>query len=103
MSAAGADNGDANSNNVIFTIRGTKLYVIAVTLSAKDNQKLSKLLGKGFGKSENKNATNEYRYFLESKLVGVNWLLVLVHSNQDNNSKRYKAKRYYFPKGFIKN
>ena len=69
MPAVGADNNDANSNNI-----------------TKDNQKLSKLLGKGFNrsvywneyktKSENKKTTNEYRYFLESKFVGVNRLFV---------------------------
>ena len=74
LSAAGADNVDANSNNIIFTIKDTKLYIPVVTLSARDNQKLSKL-SKGFKRSvywdefktknENKNATNECRYFLE--------------------------------------
>ena len=58
----------------LFTIKGTKLYFRVVTLSAKDNRKLSKLLCKRFEKlvywneyktkSENKNTTNEYRYFL---------------------------------------
>ena len=52
-------------------MKNTKLYVPVVTLSAKDNQKLSKLLSKGLGrsvywndyktKSENKNRTSEYR------------------------------------------
>ena len=36
---------------VIFTVKGTKSYVPLVTLSAKDNQKLSKLLSKGFERS----------------------------------------------------
>ena len=36
LSAAGADNGNANSN-IIFTIKDTKLYVPVVTLSARDN------------------------------------------------------------------
>ena len=40
-----------NVNNVIFTIKYTKLYVAVVTLSARDNQKLSKLLSKGFERS----------------------------------------------------
>ena len=42
-----------NTNNIIniFTIKETKLYVPAVTLSAKDNQKLQKLLSKGFERS----------------------------------------------------
>ena len=91
LSAAGTD------NNIDFTIKDTKLYVPAVTLSARDNQKLPNLLSKGFErsvylnkyktKSENKNTTNEYRYFLESNFVGVNRLFVLVCSNQDADSK----------------
>ena len=48
LSATGADNNDANSKNIIFTIKETKLYVPVVTFSAKDNQKLSKFLSKGF-------------------------------------------------------
>ena len=47
--------------------------------------------------------TNEYRYFLKSNFVGVNRLFVLVYSNEFNNAKRYKAQRYYLPKGIIKN
>ena len=39
-------NEDANANNIIFTIKNTKLYVLVVTLSAKINQKLSNLLAK---------------------------------------------------------
>ena len=53
-------------------------------------------------KSEDKNMTNEYRYFLESNFVRVNRLFVLVYSNQDNTSKRYVAKRYFLRKGVIK-
>ena len=53
-------------------------------------------------KSEDKNMTNEYRYFLESNFVRVNRLFVLAYSNQDNTSKRYEAKRYFLPKGVIK-
>ena len=80
----------ANSNNIIFTIKITKLYVL--TLSAKDNQKLQKLLSKRSEiskycneyktKSKNKNLTNEYRYFLESNLVAVNRLFVLVYQTR---------------------
>ena len=51
-----ADNGNDNDNDnnsisFIFTIKDTKLYVPVVTLSARDNQKLSKLLSKGFERS----------------------------------------------------
>ena len=50
-----------------------------------------------------KRTTNEYRYFFESNFVGVIRLFVLIYSNQDNNSKRHNAKRYYLPKGIAKN
>ena len=76
------DNDGTNSNNIIFTKKDRKLYIPVVTLSAKDNQTLSKFPRKRFEgsgywneyktKSENKNTTNEYRYFLESNFVGVN-------------------------------
>ena len=80
LSAAGNDNiNDKDSDNIVFTIKDTKLYLSVITLSAKDNKKLSKLLGKGFERSvywneyktnsENKNLTNEYRYFLKSKNI----------------------------------
>ena len=42
------NNGD---NNVIFTIKDTKLFVPVVILSARDNRKLSKILSKGFERS----------------------------------------------------
>ena len=97
LSAAGNDNTNAKPNNIIFTIKGTKLYVPVVTLSSRDNQKLSKRLSKRLErsvywneykiKSENENTTNEYRYFLESNFIGVNRFFVLVYSNQDVDSK----------------
>ena len=53
-------------------------------------------------KSENKNRTNEYWYFLESDFVGVNRSFLLVYSNETNHPKGYSAKKYYLPKGTIK-
>ena len=47
-------------------------------------------------KSENKSATNEYRYFIEWNLVGVNRLFVFVSSNEDADSKKFKTKRYTY-------
>ena len=86
MSAAGNENA-INDNNA--SIRDTKLYVHVVILSARDNQKLSKLLSEKFKrpvywneyktKSEIKNMTIEFRYFLESNFVGVNRLFVSVY------------------------
>ena len=56
-----------------------KLYIPVVILSAKDNQKLLKFIGKGFEtlvyqneyktKSENKSTTTKYKYFLKSNFV----------------------------------
>ena len=51
LTAAGADNTDTNFNNTNFTIKDTKLYVPVITLSAKVNQKLSKLPSKRFERS----------------------------------------------------
>ena len=75
------DNDNDNANNIIFTTKDTSLYVPVVTLSERLNEKLSKLLSEGFErlvcgneyktKNDNKNATNEYRYFLKSNFVGV--------------------------------
>ena len=53
LSASGTENAineDVNANNIIFTTKDTKLYVPLATLSARDNQQLSKLLSKGFAK-----------------------------------------------------
>ena len=51
LSAAGSDNNNANSNNIIFTTKDTKSYVTVVTLSARNNQKLSKIFSKGYERS----------------------------------------------------
>ena len=48
LAAAGNDNTIGSSNNIIFTIINTKLYVPLVTISGKDNEKLSKIICKGF-------------------------------------------------------
>ena len=54
-------------------------------------------------KKSNKNTTNEFWFLLESHFSGVNGLFVLVYSNQDAASRRFKAKRYYLPKGIMDN
>ena len=58
LSAAGNEDyndkdneGNNKSNNIIFTIKDKKMHVTVVTLSARDNQKLSKLLSKGSERS----------------------------------------------------
>ena len=104
FSAGGTENvinDYTNANNIIFNIKDTKLYVPVVTLSARDNQKISRLLSKGFGssvywneyksKSENKNTANEFIYFPESNFVEVKRLFVLVYTNEANNAKRFNT------------
>ena len=110
LSAAAAGNIDSDSNNIIFTIKDRKSYV---TVVSKKQSKLSKLFNKGFErsvywneyktKSENKNTTNEYRYFLKSNFVGVSRLFVLVYSYRDAKSKIFKTQRYYLSKGINDN
>ena len=64
MSAAGNDNTNGNPNNSIFTIKDTKLCVPVLTLSANNNQTLSKLLSKGI---EGSVYWNEYKTENENK------------------------------------
>ena len=66
FSAAGNEsiNDNDNVDNIIFTIKSTKLYVPVVTLSAKEKQKSSKLLSKGFERSV---YWNEYKTKCENK------------------------------------
>ena len=51
LSANGNDNDDAICNNIILTTKDSKLYVPILTLSAKGNQKLTKIMGKGLERS----------------------------------------------------
>ena len=51
LSAGSNDNDNDQSDNIIFDIKDTKLYVPVGTLSVKDNQKLSKVLTKRFERS----------------------------------------------------
>ena len=50
----------------------------------------------------NKKTSNEYRYFLESNFVDIN-RFGFIYTNEDRSSIRFKSKRYYLPKGIIKN
>ena len=110
LTEAGADNVNKDPDNINFTIKNKKLYASVVILSARDNQKLSKLLSREFEgslhwneyqtKSGNKNAANKFRYFLKSNLVRVKRFFALVYSNQHDNSKIFKiffSKIYLLP------
>ena len=51
LATACVETNNAIPNSIFFTIKGTTLYAVAVTLSTKYNQKLSKLLSKRFERS----------------------------------------------------
>ena len=95
-----------NDDNIIFTNKDTKLYVPVITLSARDNQTLSKLLRKWFErsvywkeyktKSDNKNATHKFRYFLQSNFVGVHSLFILVYTNMPTMLKDLMLKNVIY-------
>ena len=74
-------------------------------MSAKGNQKLSKLLSKEFGKSV---YSDEYKIkkteLKHGKQVQIKYrLFVFVYSNQDDNGERHKPQIYYLPNSFINN
>ena len=100
---------DASSySNIILTIKDTKLHVPAVTLSAKDNQKLLKIINKVFQrsvylneyktKSENKNTTNEYRYLSQTLLELTDFCFGIFKARRQckkaQSSKTLFTKRY---------
>ena len=98
---------------ILFLLSKTENYMsLSSFYQHKDNQKLSKFLGKVFKrllylneyktKCENKNTTNEYRYFVESNYVGVKRLFVMIYPKQSGSVKRFNGKKYYLPKVIIK-
>ena len=117
--AGGDDNiiGNISDKNITFTTINTKLLVPEVTLLTEYNKNNRIPLAKDFKdqfiisvywseykkNNENKNKANEYRYFLESNFAEVNKLFLLVHSNQEDDSKSHKAIRYYLPECIIRN
>ena len=93
----GADANATGTDSATFKITDAKLYVPIVILSAEDNAKLSKLLGRGFKRSIYWNkykvidnipvqiaAQNEEKYIrerLDASYQGVKRLLVLAYDN----------------------
>ena len=69
LSTDGADNVNNRDSDIIFTIKDTKMYVLVVTLSARDNQKVSKILGKRF---ERWVYLNKYKTKLRIKIEQMN-------------------------------
>ena len=95
---------------IIILLLLSKIVIICSCYNfiSKIQQKIIKFLSKAFERSvywneyktkcDNKNTTNEFRYFLESYFVAVNRLLVLVYSSQDADSKDLKLKDIIYQK-----
>ena len=104
LATACNDNTDSNPDNIIFTIKKLKIYVPLVTLSAQENQKLSKILSRGFEKSV---YWNEYKTKVRRKIkeiiidikqsnfMGVNQPFVWIYPNQDDNLNKCEKNIIY--------
>ena len=118
----GVDVNDTGEDSATFEITDAKLYVPIVTLSAEDNAKLSKLLGKGFKRPvywnkykviDNKvveivanNGEKYIRELLDSSYQGVKRLFVLAYNNTVGDNDRVSIdffKKYFLPRVKIEN
>ena len=108
LSVADSDNDNANCTVIISTIKDTKLYVPVITLSARDNEKLSKFIG--FERSIKQKLRIKIRQinkdsFLNQTLL-IDYLFYFFQLKMANlklkTLKRFKAKRHYLPKDIIK-
>ena len=108
LSVADSDNDNANCTVIISTIKDTKLYVPVITLSARDNEKLSKFIG--FERSIKQKLRIKVRQinkdsFLNQTLL-IDYLFYFFQLKMANlklkTLKRFKAKRHYLPKDIIK-
>ena len=108
--------------NTIFKITNTKLYVLIVTLSAKDNVKLTKQLNEGFKRSvywdqcktemkpKNLNNINPLRILLDASFQGNKRLFGLAFSNTtadvannpfnntNNRVEKNSHRKYFLPR-----
>ena len=114
--AIGANANATGADSATFKITDAKLYVPIATLSAEDNVKLSKLLGKGFKRFiywnkykliDNKiieiatNGEEKYRRkLLDSSWQGVKRLFIFIYNNKegDSNVSVDSFKKYFLPR-----
>ena len=90
LSAGGNINTDSNPENIFI-----------ITLYVPVGFERSVYCNEYKATSESKNATNNYKCFLESNFEGVGRLFVFIYYNEDDNAIRCKVKTYYLPKGTI--
>ena len=92
-----------------FKITDTKLYVLVVTLSTKDDNNFLEQLKSGFkitikwniyrSEMTNQTKTNHLNYLIDLTFTKVNRLFVLLFENEEN---RTSFSKYYVPKVEIK-
>ena len=115
----GADNYNGNDNDnreATFQITSTKLYLLVVTLSTKDNVNLTEQLNEGFKRSvcwneyQSKIKTkaaddnNVIRFSLDASFQGVNRLFVLAFDSTENGDKKVERdshRKYFLPRVYI--
>ena len=95
--------------NATFKIKGTKLYVPLVTLSAENDNKLLEQLKTGFKRTitwykyrsemSNQAANNNLNYLTDPTFTNMNRLFVLSFENEED---RTSFSKYYVPKVEIK-
>ena len=96
-----------------FTITDVKLYVPIITLSTKDNGKLSKLLSKGFKRpvywntykviaEKSYDANTSIRESIDSSCQGINRLFVLDYEGGANWVTINSHRRYFLPRVELK-
>ena len=103
--------------NATFKIKDTKLYVLVVTLSAENDNRLIEQLKTGFERTvawnkyrsemSNQARNNNLNYLIDPTFTNVNRLFVLSFKNEHGNygrneSVRSSFKKYYVPKVEVK-
>ena len=105
-----AVNNNVISNQAIFIINDTKLYVPVVTLSKEDNKDFIEQQNKGFQRSIYWNEyktkgisedadNNVFKYiYLDPSFQGVNRLFIMAYSRADGQPTRNSQEKYYLPR-----
>ena len=99
------------ADDAVFITNDTKLYVPVVTLSKEDNKDFIEQQNKGFQRSiywndyktkeqEEAGNANDTKYFnLDTSFQGVNRLLLMAYSREDDNqATRNGQRKYYLPR-----
>ena len=97
----------------LFVKSKPKIICSCGQIISKRQSKTTKSISKGFERSfywnkykikgENKNVTNEYRYFLELNFFDVNRKFAFIYFSRVSDIKRFQTQRFYTPKVITQN